>query len=156
MIEEEHIEKAAKDGYENLGPNYFAANDLCKKFFEEWEPEHLDGIAKEVSKTVSDRLFDDLRDFIWEGSLEYSLQVEAYRMVDDTVKALLTGKEWAVKKYVLNDRYGDGKLIRETLVKIIPEEIQNKRIADLEKELEEMKAERDRWIETAERRLHQY
>lgn len=154
MIEEKHIEKS-KD-YSALGPSYFAASELCENFFSEWEPENLEGIAQKVAEEISGKIHNELRDFIWDGQLESSLQSKAYQMVDDTVKALLTGEKWAIDRYVMNDRYNDGAVLREKLARMIPQEIQDKRIADLEAQLEKIKKERDEWIERAERRLQQY
>ena len=65
---------------------------------------------------------------------EMNLQGEMWRMVDNCVQALLTGDSWALKRYALTDRH-DGEKIREAVARHIPTELQDTRVADLEKEV---------------------
>lgn len=62
------------------------------------------------------------------------------RTVDDTVKALLSGKKWALERYCLGSRY-DQDEVRRAIAAHIPKEIQDARIADLEAEVEKLNRE---------------
>jgi len=66
---------------------------------------------------------------------ESNLGLAMARMVDDTVRALLGGNEWALKRYALGGKH-DCAAIRAAVAKHIPAELQDARLADLEAEVE--------------------
>ena len=116
-----------------LGPAYFAARRVCASAIEAFEAEHMAPIVKKLTDEVTDKLWDVVRDHLWSDT-EYNLQGQMWRMVDDCVKALLSGEEWAVRKFALGERY-DCEKVRAAVAKHIPVELQDARIADLEKEV---------------------
>jgi hypothetical protein len=65
-------------------------------------------------------------------------------MVDDTVRALLGGNEWALKRYALGARHDHGA-IRAAVAKHIPAELQDARIADLEAEVDRLRKDLEWW-----------
>jgi hypothetical protein len=128
----EDLEKSAH--YGSLGPAYFAARRAAESLMgENPSPEPL--------KKVADKMADELKTAVYEyfeahllSDLESNLQHHIERMVDATVEALLNGNEWAMKRYPLAP-YGRGEEIRAAVAKHGGDELQQKRIADLEKEV---------------------
>jgi hypothetical protein len=122
------------DHYETLWPAYFAARRAAESLMGEHpSPEPL--------KKVADKMADELRTAIYQyfedhmlSDLESNLQHHIRRMVEATVEALLTGKEWAMKQYPLGP-YNRAEEIRAAVAKHGGDELQQKRIADLEKEV---------------------
>jgi hypothetical protein len=66
--------------------------------------------------------------------MENNLRLYMSDMVERTVKALLTGEEWAMRQYPLS-QYHDGEKIREAVAKHGGDVLLMARIADLEKEV---------------------
>ena len=124
-----------------LGAEYFAARDHVETFMAHWTEDHATKMAEEVLKPVMDiiqeRVWDAFRDHLLSDT-EQNLQGAMRRMVEDTVNALIGGNKWANVKY-LDNPYGDGQKIRETLAKLHSDPIKDGRIADLEKEVERLK-----------------
>lgn len=127
-----------REGTENLtlGPAYFAARRVCRALLDDADPEHLRPIIEEAGKQFTDRLWDSVRDYLWSDT-ESNLQGQMWRMTDQCVTALLSGDEWAVKKYALGERYDCAK-VREAVAKHVPKELQDARIADLEAEVDRL------------------
>ena len=120
-----------------LGPEYSAARSFMDRFMAGWEDEHLkplaDSIAKEVTERIREKVWDDFRDYLLMDT-EYNAAGAIRQMVNDTVKALLSGEKWAMQRYPLAARY-DAEKVRETIARHIPDELAAARIADLEAEL---------------------
>lgn len=124
----EDIAEAEK--YSSLGPAYFAAQRICKRAMVAFEAEHMKPLVEEFAKQVQDVLWDSVRDSLWDDT-EMNLQGRMWDLVDRTVKALLTGEQWALERYALGSRY-DCAAIRAAVASHIPTELQDPRIADLE------------------------
>lgn len=135
LITEAHIEAA--EGYEVLGPADFAARDISKRYMEKFQSEHFKPLVEEFAKQFRDKLWGDVTDFLLSDT-ESNLQGRIWQMVDEIVLALLGKHEWAYKKYALGSRY-DCQEIRAKLAALIPKELQDARIADLEVEIKELK-----------------
>lgn len=137
------VEKANE--HPNLGAEYFAAREASERFLQHWQEEHAEKLAEEIMKPVLDavkeRVWDAFRDWLLLDT-EYNLQLTMSRMVEDSVKALIGGDKWANVKYISPDGYRTEK-VRETLAKLYSDEIKDGRIADLEKEIERLRAEVD-------------
>lgn len=120
-----------------LGPAYFAARRVVEGAMAAFQDEHIEQHVKPIIKKTSDELYEHLmrttQDYLWSNA-EMNLQGEMWRMVDQIVKALLSGEGWAVKKYVLGERYDCDK-VRATVAQHVPVELQDARIADLEAEV---------------------
>ena len=122
--------------YPTLGPAYFEARAIVEKQMAKFEPEHFKTLIESFAKQFAEKLWDDVRNHLLSDT-ELNLQGEMYRMVDNCIEALLTGERWAIERYALRD-YGQEK-VRAAVAKHIPEELQDRRIADLEAEVERLK-----------------
>jgi hypothetical protein len=123
--------------HHTLGAEYFEARDKVREFLEHWNEDHAQKLSDEIVKplldTIHERVNDAFRDFLL-ADAEDNLQGTMRNMVESTVNALIGGKRWANSKYIENP-YGDGEAIRETLAKLHSDPIKDGRIADLEKQL---------------------
>lgn len=142
-IEPQDVAKA-NDGYQTLGPAYFAARRIAEKLFKNDES-MLEGeqsfkkIVDEVVEKVREGLYDYVEGHIL-SDLECNVQGKVYHLVDDTVKALLTGERWALERYVLAQEYNSVH-VRKAVAAHIPDELAKARIADLEKQIEQLKTD---------------
>lgn len=131
------------ESYTELGPAYFASRRAVQRFMEHFEAEQfrplIDGIVKKATDEIRDKLWDDVVTFFL-SDVESNLQGSMWHQIDDSVQALLGGKEWALNRYALKDRYDD-KAVREAVAKHIPAELQDKRVADLEAEVARLKSD---------------
>lgn len=106
---------ASAQEYETLGPAYFEARRIVERQMEKFADKHFEPLIDQFAKEFQERLW----------------------MVDASVFAILTGERWAIERYAL-DKY-DGPKVREAVAKHIPQELQDARIADLEKEVARLK-----------------
>lgn len=120
-----------------LGPDYFAARRISEAVMAKFEAEHLKPLVEKTADEFRDKLWDDLKDYII-GDTEMNVQSAIWRMVKDTVQALLTGEEWAMSRYPY-EGYSDGEKVRKAIAVHSGDEIARRRIADLEKEIERLK-----------------
>ena len=130
-----------------LGPEYFAARSFMGRFAAGWQEEHLkplaDSITKEVTDRIREKLWDDMRDYLISDT-EINAQGAICSMVNDTVKALLSGEKWALERYPLAQRF-EAEKIRAAIANHIPDEIAKARIADLEAKIEALEKTLD-WL----------
>lgn len=122
------------EGAENpvLGPHYFAARAAVGKFLDGFNADAFEPIVKKAADDFYEKLLGAVQNYMMFDAQD-NLQSEIWRGVDDSVKALLSGEDWALVRYALTDRY-DGAKIRAAIAKLIPEELQMMRIAELEAE----------------------
>lgn len=124
-----------------LGPEYSAARSFMDRFAESFRDEHLQPMADEITKAVTDKIrekvWDDFRDFLV-ADTEQNAAGAIRSMVNDTVKALLSGEPWAMQRYPLSARY-DAEKVRAAIAAHIPGELAKARIADLEKQLADLR-----------------
>lgn len=120
-----------------LGPAYFAARRVVEGALENFQAEHVEPWLKEATDALYEKLLGDVQNYLWSNA-EMNLQGECYRMVDRCVLALLSGEEWAVRKYALGERY-DCEKVREAIARHVPKELQDARIADMEDELKRLR-----------------
>lgn len=128
-----------------LGAEYSAARRFMEGFAESFREEHLQPFTDEIVKTITDKV----RERVWEDfnnyllmDTEYNAQGAIYRMVNDTVKALLSGEKWAMAHYPLAARY-DAEKVRAAIASHIPDAIAKARIADLEKQVSDLQERLD-------------
>lgn len=126
--------------YPSLGPEYFASRRFAEGVMAKFEADHLKPIIESIADQVRDKLWDDARDWLLSDT-ESNVQGAVREMVNGTVDALLTGKEWAMNRYPYAD-YSRGEEIRAAVAKHGGEELLMRRIADLEAEI----AKRDETI----------
>lgn len=135
MFHEEFLEEGEK--HPTLGPSYFEADVIAEKIVSKFNETHFQGLIDDFTKKFNEDLWSDVENFLLSDT-QSNIQNHIYRMVDNSVEALLTGKEWALTRYVLNDRYNSVD-IRDGIFKIVPEELKEQRIKDLESELKKAK-----------------
>lgn len=134
-MEQVHYEKGAE--YPELGPQYFAARDIAQAFMEKFSAEQFEPLLKRFSEEFYCKAKDDFETYLMSDA-ESNIHNSIRYLLDDTVKALLTGKEWALERYPLA-KYHDGEEMRKAIAAHIPLEIQNKRIEELEAEVKRLK-----------------
>lgn len=116
----------------NIEPEWTRGHALAEQVMAKFKAEHFEPLAKLVMDYVGDKLWDMLRDHLIQDTEE---NVAGYvrDRVESTVRALLTGEQWALNKYVLEARtYQNGQEIRAAIARLIPVELQAARVVDLE------------------------
>ncbi len=141
-VEDIFTEHDLAEGLANptLGPEYFAARSFMERTMRGFQDEHLKPLADAVTKTVTDQITEKVWEAVQDSLLidaEYNVQNTIWRMVNETVKALLSGEKWAMTRYPLASRY-DAERVRAAIAKHIPDELAQARIADLEAEIKRL------------------
>jgi len=134
---------AQSESYNTLGPAYFAARRVCDEATKSFTDEMMEPLVKDAADAFTEKLWDHIRDYLWDDTRE-NLQSKMWHMVDDIVKAILGGNEWAIKRYVLGERY-DCENVRKQLAALIPEQLQSKTIKDLQAEVERLRKDNE-WL----------
>lgn len=134
MFTEDHI----KESNEVLSPAYFYSRDAAEKFMRDFEAEHFKPLLANFVKQFHDELWPKLPEYLATDT-EYNLQGLMWRQVDATVEALLSGHKWALDRYCLDCKYGNGEEIRKAVAAHVSKELQDARVADLEKQVEALK-----------------
>lgn len=128
---------AESEGCHALAPYYFSsrriAEALCAEAITE---ETMKAIAGKVAKEVSGAVFDAISDFLWDGGIENNMHLMADNLVDDALEAVVSGNKVLASRIALRtyDPYG----VRAAIAKLVPDEVLQARIADLEKEVERL------------------
>lgn len=135
IMDQKYIDQA--EGYEVLGPNYFAAREVAEAFMAKFEVDHFKPLLKKAADELYSQMQESLESYLL-GDVESNIQGTIWRQIDDSVKAILSGEKWAVSKYMLGERYDCDK-VREAVAKVIPKELQDARVKDLEAEVERLK-----------------
>ena len=126
-----------------LGPEYRASQRFAEGVMADFQEEHLQPIIKMVADQVQDKLWDVARDWLLQDT-ETNVQGAVRDMVNQTIDALLTGKEWAMQRYPYAD-YTRGEEIRKAVAKHGADDLLMARIADLEAEIAKQKETID-WL----------
>lgn len=124
-----------------LGPAYFAAREAARRFMEAFEAGHFEPLIKKFADDFRDKLWSDIDTFLISDT-ESNLQSEMWRFADNNVKHLLAGEKWAIDKFLLGNRY-DCEKIRATVARLVPKELQDARIADLEAEVMRLRTDNE-------------
>ena len=131
------------DGYSKaLGPAYFSARRKAKEFMAAFEAEHFEPMVQKFTDQFYDAARSEFENYLLSNT-EDNLQSHIWRVVDGTVDALLGGNAWALERYVLGDRY-DARATRAEVAKLVPAELQDIRVAELEAKVAELTADLDR------------
>jgi hypothetical protein len=131
------------ENYANLGPAYFDARAVVEHVMPDGSDETLTVAMEPVIKAFTDAAYEKLSERVQSWlflDVKNNLQHQTWRMVDATVQAILGGESWSVDKHVLGSRYDCGK-IRAKIAAMIPKELQDARIAELEADLASAKEE---------------
>jgi len=116
----------------SLGPEYFASNRLAEAMLAKFDAEHLKPLVDKAADEFRDKLWHDVTDYLLADTEQYVAGAVAH-MVEQTVQALLTGKEWAMQRYPYAD-YSKGEEIRAALAPLVGDTLLARRVADLEAE----------------------
>lgn len=130
-----YLDKGAE--YPVLGPHYFAAKEVTEKFMMQFEAELFEPIIKKAADDLYSALHERLEQFLL-SDVEQNLHGTIWHQIDASVNALMSGERWALERYALADKYGDGAKVREAVAKHIPAEVRDGRVADLEKEVKRL------------------
>lgn len=126
-----------------LGPAYFDARRVAERFMAQFEAEQFKPLIDKFTKEFADEMWKSVSDWLLSDT-ESNLQSELWRIADNCVKAILGGERWALEKYALGERYDCDK-VRETVARHIPQELQDKRVADLEEQVKKLQADLAFW-----------
>ena len=148
-ITPEHEAEALE--YPCLSPVYFATGEIATQLCGVVEALDLSGPIKAFTDTAYEQLMTAVQDHLLSDA-NANLHQELVRMVDEAVQAILSGKRWALDRYVTTDRYGSGEHVRKAIAEHFTDEVKAGRIADLEAEVTRLKKRLDaidngsRWI----------
>lgn len=115
-----------------LGPAWSASRRIADKVMTDWQAGAIKPLIDEAVKQIGYRLWEDVQVSL-QNDMVRNIAGHIRSMVDETVKALLVGKPWALERYVLTGAY-DGDEIRAAVAKYVPAELQVDRVKDLEAE----------------------
>lgn len=144
MFNTEDLQESEKSPF--LGPAYFDSRRVAQNIMDKFEADNFKPLLEKFSENFADVIRKDMENYIL-TDVECNIQGEMWRMVDNCVEALLTGKGWALQRYALTDKF-DGPVIREAILRHASEELKGQRILDLEKQIESLKKDlknRDRY-----------
>jgi hypothetical protein len=134
-------EEEFAESHPNLGAEYKAAEAATRRFLAYWEEDHAEKLANAIMKPV----LDAVKEQVWSAfqdwllsDAEYNAANEMRHMVENSVRALIGGREWANVKYIRPGAY-QSEEVRATLAKLYSDEIKDARIADLEAEIDRLK-----------------
>lgn len=116
-----------------LGPEYFASQRLAADIMQKFDAEHLKPLVEKVADEFREKLWDDVRDWLL-CDAEINVHGAVRDMVEQTINALLTGKEWAMQRYPYAN-FSRGEEIRKAVAAHGSDKLLMARIADLEAEL---------------------
>ena len=126
-----------------LGPEYRASQRFAEGVMKGFQDEHLQPLMKIIADEVQDKLWDVARDWLLQDT-ETNVHGAVRDMVEQTINALLTGKEWVMQRYPYAD-YSKGEEIRKAVAVHGGDELLMRRIADLETEVAK-KEETIQWL----------
>lgn len=129
FVTDEDVAEARQ--YPTLGPTYFAAQRIAEGVVAPFTAEHLRPLVDKAAEQFQEALWQKVEDYLW-ADTESNLQGSLHRAVDDVVKALLGGNQWALERYVIKGY--DTAAIRKELAASIRDQLLDARLADLEAE----------------------
>ena len=133
-------EELCKGTLGKLEPEYTRAHAFSETLLKEFEAEHFKPIIKKLTDAVGEALWNMVRDSLIDDTSR-NVAEHIQDRIESSIEALLGGKEWAIKKYCLEGY--DREAIRAAVAKVVPKEVQELRIADLEKEVTRLKESLD-------------
>jgi hypothetical protein len=123
--------------YPGLGPHYCPAQRIVEAALKPLTSDDAKVIAERVATQIYQQIVDATQDALWQDA-EMNLQSKMWHMVDEIVRAILSGNLDVINRYVLGNRY-DCEAVRKAVASHIPQKIMTTRIADLEGENERLK-----------------
>lgn len=132
--------------YSTLGPVYFAARRMAEGLFKNADEQPFKDVAAKASELVRDAVYEYVETHLL-GDLECNVQGHVYRLVDETVSAILHGEDWAIARYSMAGGY-NGDKIRRALAQYAGDNPLKLRIDELEAETKRLREALDserRW-----------
>lgn len=123
--------------YPGLGPHYWPAQRIVEAALKPLTSDDAKVIAERVATEIYQQIVDATQDALWQDA-EMNLQNKMWHMVDEVVRAILSGNSDLISRYAIGNRY-DCEAVRKAVASHIPQEIMVARIADLEYENERLK-----------------
>lgn len=142
----EDLAESAK--YGSLGPAYFDARRVVEGIMSGFKPEDFKPILDKITDQIANELWSKTETFLI-ADTESNIQGHIWRMVDNTVQALLTGEKWAMDRYVTRDNH-DCAAVRKAVMDQAGDEVKQGRIADLEKQVRNLEVH----LENARQRFY--
>ena len=124
--------------YSSLGPGYFAGKRLAEMALTNMKPEDVQPILKKAADDFYALMLESVENALKIDD-ENNVQSKIRAMLDDTVRALLTGQKWALERYPLANYY-DGAAIREAIFAQCKDQMVDARVAELEREVANLKS----------------
>ncbi len=115
----------------SIEPEYTRAHALAEKVMAQFQAEHFEVIVKKLTDYLREHLWDLVRDTIIDDT-EQNIAGHIRDRVESSIEALLSGQEWALRKYTMN-KY-DHAGIRKKIAEQIPQELQLLRLKEVEEE----------------------
>lgn len=131
---EAELEREAA-GYANLGANYFAARDIADRVMDRFSAEMFKPLVEKFTKQFSDELWARVTDWLIDDTRS-NIASEINARIERTIEALLTGNRHYIDQFVLPAYSSHGEAIRAVIARAVPEELQQRRIKDLEEQVE--------------------
>ena len=128
---------AYAEKYPGLGPHYWPSQRIVEAALKLLTSDAAKVIAERVATEIYQQIVDATQDALWQDA-QMNLQSKMWHMVDEIVRAILSGNRDVINRYALENRY-DCEAVRKAVAGHIPQEIMTARIADLEYENERLK-----------------
>jgi hypothetical protein len=119
-----------------IEPEYTRANALVERVMVQFEAEQFKPLLKKVADAITEHLWDIFRDHIISDT-EMNVAGHIRDRIESSIRALLAGEKWAIEKYCLGNYRQEE--VREAIAKHIPQELQDKRLQELEAENKRLK-----------------
>lgn len=135
MFTDEHIAEGVK--MPTLGPAYFCSREVIERAMAGVQSSDFKPMLDSIMKQITDHVWEKMHDHLLSDT-EMNLHGAMWRQVDDMVKHIMAGERWAMDKFALGERY-DCEAVRAAVARHVPAELQDARVADLEKQIEQLK-----------------
>ena len=122
-----------------LGQHYFISREFAERIMSGDHGPALQGIIDKAAKDFRDKLTDAVQYSVMSDA-ECNVQGEIWREVDEIVTAILGGRQYALQRHVLGDRY-ECQEIRATIARMIPDELYTTRIKEMEDRIEKLEGD---------------
>ena len=136
-VQELEFEKEAEQ-YPTLGVEYFAARSIATRFVKKFSEEDFKPLIDKFTDQFREALWGDITAWLLSDT-ESNLQSEIRFRIERVIECLLMGNMNYINQFVLPEYSTFGEQIREAVAKAVPKEVQDARIADLEKEVTRLK-----------------
>lgn len=135
MFTDQHIAEGEQSP--TLGPAYFCSRDVVERAMAGVQSSDFKSMIDSIGKQIIDHVWEKVQDHLLSDT-EMNLQGAMWRQVDDMVRHILAGEKWAMARFALGERY-DCEAVRAAVARSVPAELQDARVADLERQVAQLK-----------------